>query len=85
MFRKLFYRGLAVTDSNLSMWYPQPHTLLPRLPVSLASNHGQQATAKQELLDAIAPLKRGLTASEEDVAVVESLAQKLEKLNPNPK
>lgn len=45
----------------------------------------QQAGAKQELLDAIAPLKRGLTASEEDVSAVESLAQKLEKLNPNPK
>lgn len=45
----------------------------------------QQAAAKQKLLDAITPLKRGLTATEEDVAVVESLAQKLEKLNPNPK
>ncbi|CAN0553840.1 unnamed protein product, partial [Ectocarpus sp. 12 AP-2014] len=45
----------------------------------------QRATAKQELLDAIAPLKRGLTASDEEKAVVEKLAQKLEKLNPNPK
>ncbi|CAM9422849.1 unnamed protein product [Ectocarpus fasciculatus] len=45
----------------------------------------KRATAKRELLDAIAPLKRGLTASDEDMAVVESLAQKVEKLNPNPK
>lgn len=36
-------------------------------------------------MDAIAPLNRGLTATDEDAAVVESLAQKLEKLNPNPK
>lgn len=75
------------TDASVSNAPPpnrQPPTP-PRLPVLLAPTHRQQATAKQELLDAIAPLKRGLTASEEDVAVVESLAQKLEKLNPNPK
>ncbi|CAM9326966.1 unnamed protein product [Ectocarpus fasciculatus] len=45
----------------------------------------KRATAKQDLLDAIAPLKRGLAANDEDMAVVESLAQKVEKLNPNPK
>lgn len=66
------------------MWQP-PNVSRPRLSVDLASYCWQQAAAKQELLDAIAPLKRGLAASEEDVAAVESLAQKLEKLNPNPK
>ncbi|CAM9580179.1 unnamed protein product [Pylaiella littoralis] len=45
----------------------------------------KQATAKQDLLDAIAPLNRGRTASDEDIANVESLTKKLEKLNPNPK
>jgi hypothetical protein len=38
--------------------------------------------AKQELLDLIAPLKRGLTATEDDAAAVEAAASALEKLNP---
>lgn len=47
--------------------------------------HPQQTAAKENLLDAIAPLERGLTATAEDAALVETLAKKLEKLNPNPK
>lgn len=37
---------------------------------------------KQELLDAIAPLNRGVKATEEDKEKVEELASKLEALNP---
>lgn len=41
--------------------------------------------AKAELLDAIAPLKRGLDADAEDIANVEAAAKALERLNPTPK
>ncbi|CAM9656531.1 unnamed protein product [Ectocarpus sp. 8 AP-2014] len=65
----------------------EPATAWVSLPSVFGSVQGnsKRATAKQELLDAIAPLKRGLTASDEDKAVVEKLAQEVEKLNPNPK
>jgi hypothetical protein len=50
------------------------------------ANNSSQAqkrdAAKQELLDLIAPLKRGLTATEDDAAAVEAAASALEKLNP---
>lgn len=39
---------------------------------------------KEELLQAIQPLQRGLTASDEDKAKVEQLIRELEKLTPNP-
>lgn len=42
----------------------------------------KREAAKQELLDLIAPLQRGLAASEEDAAAVEAAAQRLERLNP---
>lgn len=51
----------------------------------LARHRPQQNKAKQELLEAIAPVQRGLTATEEDAANIETLAQRLEKLNPTPK
>jgi hypothetical protein len=38
-----------------------------------------------QLLEAIEPLQRGLTADEEDKDAIEQLAQQLEKVNPNPK
>ncbi len=38
-----------------------------------------------QLLEAIAPLKRGLAASEEDKARVEALARDLERRNPTKK
>jgi hypothetical protein len=40
---------------------------------------------KEELLELIAPLKRGLIATEEDKEAVESAVQQLEKINPTPR
>lgn len=40
---------------------------------------------KDELLELIEPLKRGLIATEEDQQQVESVVQQLEKMNPTPK
>lgn len=38
-----------------------------------------------QLLELIAPLKRGLTATEEDQQAIEGVVQQLEKINPNLK
>ncbi|KAL4441229.1 hypothetical protein ABPG77_011466 [Micractinium sp. CCAP 211/92] len=43
------------------------------------------AAAKEELLEAVAPLKRGLTATEEDKARIDKLASALERRNPTKK
>eukprot|EP00878_Enallax_costatus_P002034 GHUV01002198.1.p1 GENE.GHUV01002198.1~~GHUV01002198.1.p1 ORF type:complete len:211 (+),score=67.08 GHUV01002198.1:187-819(+) len=40
---------------------------------------------KEELLDLIDPLKRGLAATEEDKEAVEAVVQQLEKMNPTPR
>ncbi|DBB16532.1 TPA: hypothetical protein ACH3X3_014796 [Trebouxia sp. C0006] len=40
---------------------------------------------KEELLAAIQPLQRGVSATEDDQKDVEQLIKKLEKVNPNPK
>lgn len=49
----------------------------------LQANPAKIAEAKQELLDAIKPLQRGVAASPEDRQRVEKLAQALERQNPN--
>lgn len=46
---------------------------------------GGAAAAKEELLDAIKPLKRGVAASDEDKARIEKLASALERKNPTKK
>jgi hypothetical protein len=50
-----------------------------------SSGDKRRQAAKQELLEAIAPLKRGLLADEEDEARIDALARALERLNPTPK
>eukprot|EP00798_Chlamydomonas_sp_ICE-L_P002362 gene2362-8670_t len=45
----------------------------------------KRAQAKADLLALIGPLKRGVTATEEDKAAVDKAASVLEKLNPNKK
>ncbi|KAL4452247.1 hypothetical protein ABPG75_007909 [Micractinium tetrahymenae] len=43
------------------------------------------AAAKEELLEAVAPLKRGLTATADDKARIDKLASALERRNPTKK
>lgn len=68
-----------------------PRALLDQLQSFLsggASSGGAAAkreAAKATLLEAIAPLKRGLLATPEDAEAVEAAAQALERLNPTPK
>jgi len=52
---------------------------------SMASKVEQREARKAELLDVIAPTKRGLTATAEQKEEIEALCQQLEKLNPTPK
>lgn len=44
-----------------------------------------RAALKEELLQAIEPVQRGATATEEDKEIIEELAARLEAVNPNPK
>uniref|UniRef100_A0A7S0S1G1 Plastid lipid-associated protein/fibrillin conserved domain-containing protein n=1 Tax=Chlamydomonas leiostraca TaxID=1034604 RepID=A0A7S0S1G1_9CHLO len=64
-------------------------TLRPRAILGFFQPKASQANTrtqrKQELLDLVAPLKRGLTATEEDKAAVEAAANALEAVNPTPK
>ncbi|GBF98854.1 hypothetical protein Rsub_11458 [Raphidocelis subcapitata] len=50
----------------------------------MSSKSASIATKKQELLDYIAPLQRGVAASPEQAARVEEMAAALERLNPTP-
>lgn len=45
-------------------------------------NDANREAAKQELLDLIAPLRRGLDADEDDARAVDAAASRLERLNP---
>lgn len=62
----------GATMLNVSTCIPPPHT----------TQHNIQHF---QLLERIAPLKRGLIATPEDVADVEALASELERLNPTRK
>ncbi|CAI5490822.1 unnamed protein product [Closterium sp. Naga37s-1] len=42
----------------------------------------ERAALKEELLEAIAPVERGLTASDDDQEIIEELAAQLEAVNP---
>eukprot|EP00904_Undaria_pinnatifida_P011081 jgi/Undpi1/7102/HiC_scaffold_22.g09576.m1 len=74
-----------VAPRQTSSRIPSSGPLAFALPFWAPSKAQQQTAAKANLLDAITPLDRGRIATEEDAALVETLAQKLEKLNPNPK
>jgi hypothetical protein len=66
---------------------PPRATLLDQLSALVSGGGGGAAAqrreaAKQELLGLIAPLKRGLAATDADAAEVDSAARALERLNP---
>lgn len=82
--RHRFNFSKLATPTNISLYAAKSG--LPLAATAVYLLYGLQlASAKQDLLDAIAPLKRGLTANDDDIANVESLTQRMEKLNPNPK
>eukprot|EP00877_Chromochloris_zofingiensis_P013596 jgi/Chrzof1/8490/Cz03g13020.t1 len=61
----------------------QTKAFLPGFP-TLGNKSKERTEKKEQLLDLIRPLRRGLLASDEDQQQVESLVQRLEKLNPTP-
>eukprot|EP00775_Hariotina_reticulata_P007616 gene7616-7818_t len=58
---------------------------LPSFGGSQKSKVNERQKRKEELLELIAPLKRGLVASPEDQQAVEAAVQKLERINPTPR
>lgn len=52
---------------------------------SPASKQQTREERKEELLDLIKPLNRGVSAGPDDIEAVEAAAKALERLNPNPK
>jgi hypothetical protein len=83
---------LVVARRRRAALLPPPHaSVLDKLASMFsgnASSSGSSAkrdAAKQDLLDAIAPLKRGLLADDDDAQRVDDLARQLERLNPTPK
>ena len=64
---------------------PAQQNPLEQLLATLSGNSpAKRAAAKSDVLDAIAPLSRGATASEDDKEEVEAAVQRLERLNPHP-
>lgn len=55
------------------------------MPFGSSTSTSSAAAAKEELLEAIKPLKRGLAASEDDKQRIDRLARQLERRNPTKK
>lgn len=51
--------------------------------LSFGNNQSKRQQKKQELLQYIKPLQRGLKATDEDAATIERLCRELERINPN--